>query len=57
MSNKKANSKQTLFDVFRELASKAFNYPTTDMCSDGDVCTYLKHINVSGLCVVALSRN
>jgi len=34
----------TLFSVVRELAAEAFNYPDIEMCSDGDVITYLKNI-------------
>jgi hypothetical protein len=37
---------KTLFDIFRKQASKAFNYPTTKMCSDGDVLIYLKAIKI-----------
>jgi hypothetical protein len=34
----------TLFSIVRELAAESFNYPDIEMCSDGDVITYLKNI-------------
>jgi hypothetical protein len=37
---------KTLFDIYRKQASKAFNYPSIKLCSDGDVITYLKSINL-----------
>jgi hypothetical protein len=40
-----AKSKKSLYDVFKIEAVKGFNYPTKKMCSDGDICTYLKSIN------------
>ena len=40
----KVKKETTLFDVYRNQASKGFNYPTIEMCSDGDVITYLKSI-------------
>lgn len=44
--NQKSKKQITLFDIYRKQASKGFNYPTVKMCSDGDVCTYLKSINL-----------
>lgn len=47
MGKKKPVKKDvTLFDIFRKQASKGFNYPAIKMCSDGDVCTYLKSIKM-----------
>lgn len=34
----------SLYDIFRKRACKAFNYPDVRLCSDGDICTYLKKI-------------
>ena len=36
----------TLFDLFKKQATKGFNYPTIKMCSDGDVCTFLKSVKL-----------
>ena len=40
----KVKKETNLFDVYRNQASKGFNYPMIEMCSDGDVITYLKSI-------------
>ena len=40
----KEKKKTTLYDFAKKQASKGFNYPTIKMCSDGDICTYLKSI-------------
>jgi hypothetical protein len=37
---------KTLFEIYRKQASKAFNYPSITLCSDGDVITYLKSISL-----------
>jgi hypothetical protein len=44
MTNNK--TKKSLYDVFRKQASKAFNYPSVKLCSNGDVCIYLKQIKL-----------
>lgn len=41
---KKTIKQKTLFDIYRKQASKSFNYPTIKMCSDGDVCSYLRSV-------------
>lgn len=47
MEKNKAPKKETsLFQVYRKLASNAFNYPSIKLCSDGDVLTYLKKIKL-----------
>ena len=43
---KKQKKQTTLFDIYRKQASNGFNYPTVKMCSDGDVCTYLKKVKL-----------
>ncbi len=46
-SNQKNVKKQTtLFDFYKKQASKGFNYPTIKICSDSDICTYLKTIKL-----------
>ena len=35
-----------LYDLFKEQATKGFNYPTITMCSDGDIITFLKYVKV-----------
>ncbi len=42
----KTTRKVTLFDLFKKQATKGFNYHTTKMCSDGDVCTFLKSVKL-----------
>ena len=46
MATQSKKPAQSLYDIFRKAASKAFNYPTVRMCSDGDVITYLKKVAV-----------
>jgi hypothetical protein len=45
-TKKKEVKQTTLFDIYRKQASNAFNYPTVKMCSDGDICTYLRSIKL-----------
>ena len=33
---------KTMYDIIKVLASEAFNYPDVQMCSDGDMITFLK---------------
>ena len=42
----KKHREVTLFDLFKKQAVKGFNYPTIKMCSDGDVCTFLKSVKL-----------
>jgi len=42
----KKKKQKTLFDIYRKQASIQLNYPTVSMCSDGDVCNYLKSIKL-----------
>lgn len=37
------HKERTMFDLFRELASESFEYPDIEMCSDGDIITYLRN--------------
>ena len=37
---------KTLFDIYRKQAARAFNMPSINLCSDGDVITYLKNIKL-----------
>jgi len=45
-TKQKVKKQTTLFDIYKKQASNRFNYPTVKMCSDGDVCTYLKSIKL-----------
>ena len=44
-AKKKVNRETvTLYDVFRLIAAKGFNYPTVKMVSDGDIIVCLKKV-------------
>lgn len=40
----KEKKKRSLYDIYRADVSKGFNYPSVTLCSDGDICAYLKKI-------------
>jgi hypothetical protein len=46
MKTKKTKKQMSLYDIYKKLASKGFNYPSIKLCSDGDICTYLKSIKL-----------
>lgn len=46
-AKKKVNRETvTLYDVFRLIAAKGFNYPTVKMVSDGDIIVCLKKVEL-----------